>query len=189
MYRYNNAIDRGRKTVQLSIAIMTVWMAMCVFVFKIISLSLNMTNLSTNIDFNWNAFSTWGIVISFTLFGAFIYGFHAFNTELKDANKIINNLFVTNNNNEETDSMLRRLNEVTNDLENHSVKSSALNLISVMLIFFSFLNGFFSAEQVISGLAKYDFILATVVSMMILLFVGYYQKIILWWISRKKCKN
>jgi hypothetical protein len=81
------------------------------------------------------------------------------------------------------------LNEVTNDLENHSVKSSALNLISVMLIFFSFLNGFFSAEQVISGLAKYDFILATVVSMMILLFVGYYQKIILWWISRKKCKN
>ncbi|MFK3922349.1 hypothetical protein [Serratia liquefaciens] len=189
MYRYNNAIDRGRKSVQLSIAIMTVWMALCIFVFKVIDLSLGNTSLNTaiHIDFNWKAFSTWGIVTFFTLSGAFTYGFFASNTELKNANEIINDFFIS----DESDAgklavTIKSMNEITNDLENYYIKSSALNLISFMLVFVSFITGYLSVEEIIKFLDKHDLIFSIGASIAILIFVGNYQKLNLWLKKIKK---
>jgi hypothetical protein len=190
MYRYNNAIDRGRKSIQLSIAIMTVWMALCIFVFKVIDLSIGNTSLNAaiHIDFNWKVFSTWGIITLFTLTGAFTYGFLASNTELKNANEIINNFFISDDDDPARLTVIvKKLNEITNELENFYIKSSALNLISFILVFVSFTTGYLSVEEVIKFLDKHDLLYSIGASIAILVFVGNYQKLTLW-LKKKKEK-
>ncbi|MCE9938565.1 hypothetical protein [Serratia liquefaciens] len=192
MYRYNNAIDRGRKSIQLSIAIMTVWMALCIFVFKVIDLSIGNASLNAaiHIDFNWKVFSTWGIITLFTLTGAFTYGFLASNTELKNANEIINNFFISDDDDPaRLTVIIKKLNEITNELENFYIKSSALNLISFILVFVSFTTGYLSVEEVIKFLDKHDLLYSIGASIAILVFVGNYQKLTLWLKKRKKNKT
>ncbi|HEI9792015.1 TPA: hypothetical protein SLN52_000784 [Serratia marcescens] len=189
LYRYNTALDRGRKTVQLSIAIMTIWMALCVFVFKIVDLSFNKgdLNASIHVDFDWDVFSSWGIVIFITLIGAVFHGFHASNAELKNANAIIDDLFISED--KDMNKKLTSLNNIASELERYCIKASALNLISFMLIFFSFLHGYLSIGEIIQGLRESNYLALIVVSVFILAFVAYYHDVIVFLNDRKRKRN
>lgn len=189
LYRYNTALDRGRKTVKLSIAIMTIWMALCVFVFKIVDISFNQgdLNASIHVNFDWNAFSSWGIVIFITLIGAVFHGFHASNAEFKNANAIIDDLFISKD--KDTDKKLTSLNNIASELERYCIKASALNLISFMLIFFSFLYGYLSIGEIIQGLREGNYWVLIVASVFILAFVAYYHDVIVWFNKVKRNCN
>lgn len=172
-YRYYQVIDRGNKSIKLSISILTVWLAVFFLFLKMNSISIHSSS-GVGFDFDWDRFSLMGVISFCMLAGAFCYGFGATDTEHKGDRDLMNEYLITTNEKFSlTLSTVRTLNEIINHKEGRLAKATALNLIACIFAFGSFIFGFFSADEILSNLKVETFLWGLLISIIALLMIHF----------------
>ncbi|MFQ0827148.1 hypothetical protein AAH211_01385 [Serratia fonticola] len=172
-YRYYQVIDRGNKSIKLSISILTVWLAVFFLFLKMNSISIHSSS-GVGFDFDWDRFSLMGVISFCMLAGAFCYGFSATDTEHKGDRDLMNEYLITTNEKFSlTLSTVRTLNEIINHKEGRLAKATALNLIACIFAFGSFVFGFFSADEILSNLRVETFLWGLLISITVLLMIHF----------------
>lgn len=167
-YRYYQVIDRGNKSIRLSLSILTIWVAVFFLFLKINSMSINNIAYS-HFEFDWNSFAFWGVISFFMLGGAFCYGFGATDTEHKGDRDLMNEYLITANEKYSlTFKTVRELNKITSHKERRVFKATVLNLIACIFAFSSFVFGFFSVSEILNNLKVETFLFGVFISFVIL---------------------
>lgn len=173
VYRYNQALAKGRAYLKLAIGILSLWATFMV-------LTINFTRLSilsnSNIHLDWGLYIAGMIYFTFAISLALFFGFKASDAEHKESDIIIERLFSDNIKDSVKKSLIIELDKNTSKLDRMGVKSLAGNLFAIASLIISNLLLFFTIDEVWNVIKELNFylnvIIAIVISMLVCFWPG-----------------
>lgn len=174
VYRYNQALAKGRAYLKLAIGILSLWATFMV-------LTINFTKLSilsnSNIHLDWGYYIAGMIYFTFAISLALFFGFKASDAEHKESDIIIERLFSNNVEDSVKTELVDQLDENTSRLDKMGVKSLAGNLFAIASLIIANILLFFTIDEVWNVIKEFKFYFNVVLAIIITMIVCFWPSI------------
>lgn len=174
IYRYNQALERGRASLKIAIGILSLWATFLV-------LTMNFTRLSllanAEVHLYWGYYTAAIIYFIFAIILALIYGFKAADSEHKSSDILIDKIFSNSIDEDDKEKLLEELNVKAQSLESNGVKSFGFNLIAIISLVFANVMLFITWGDIWNVIKEFKIYLHVIGAIILSLLVCFWPKI------------